>query len=60
MIYYAYIGSVSSFIEFGGETSKNVHDVQKCCLERTFFIYARFVEFYVFILVEINVIGSSI
>ena len=32
MIIIAYIGSVSCFVDFGGQTFKNVHDVQIMCL----------------------------
>ena len=27
-----YIGGVSSFVEFEGQTSKNIHDVRNVCL----------------------------
>ena len=30
-----YIGSVSGFVKFGGQISKNVHDVRKMFLEMT-------------------------
>ena len=29
------IGSVAIFVKFGGQISKNVHDVRKMCLEMT-------------------------
>ena len=55
-----YIGNVSSYVKFGGQTSKNVHDVQKVCLEKTLCVYAFFVEFYVFVLEEIHVRGTKL
>ena len=55
-----FIGSVSSFMKFGGQTSKNVHDVQKVCLETTLCVYACFFKFYVFFLNEIHVGGPKI
>ena len=55
-----YIGSVSSFVKFGGQTSKNVHDIQNVCLETTLCVFACFVEFYVFVLDEIHVIGTKL
>ena len=42
------------------QTSKNVHDVRKVCLETTLCVLACFVEFYVFILDEIYVGGPKI
>ena len=55
-----FIGSVLSFMNFGGQTSKNVHDVQKVCLEMTLCVLACFVEFYVFVLDEIYMRGPKI
>ena len=49
-----YIVSLSSFVMFGGQTSKNVHDFQKYSLETTFYVYVCLVEFYVFVLYEIH------
>ena len=49
---------MSSFIR--GQTSKNVHDVRKVCLERTLCVLACFVELYVFIFDEINLRGPKI
>ena len=48
-----------SFMRFGGQTFKNVHDVRKICLELTFCVLACFVEFYVFILDEIDMRGPK-
>ena len=39
-------------MKFGGQTTKNVHHVQKVCLEMTFCVYVCFVEFYMFVLDE--------
>ena len=47
-------------MKFGGQTSKNVHDVQKVCLETTLCVYACFVKFYVFVLDENHVRGTKI
>ena len=55
-----YIGSVSIFVEFGGQMSKNVHDVWKCFLEMTLCVSACFVEFYVFVIDEINLRGYKL
>lgn len=51
-----HIGSVSSFLKFGGQTSKNVHDVRKVCLETTLRVYLCFIEFYMFVLDETHVV----
>ena len=42
-------------MNFGGQTSKNVHDIRKVCLETTLCFKAYFIEFYVFVLGEIHV-----
>ena len=55
-----FIDSVSSFVKFGGQTSKNVHDVRKVCLKTTLSVYVCFLEFYVFVLGEIHVIWSKL
>ena len=55
-----YIRSVSSFLKFGSQTSKNVHDVRKVCLETTLCVLACFIKFYVFILDKILVGGSTL
>ena len=55
-----FIGSVSSFMKFGYQTSKYVHDVRKVCLETTLGFYACFVEFYVFVLDKIDVVGPKL
>ena len=54
------IGSVLSFVVFGGQTSKNLDDVQKVCFDMTLCVIACFVEFYVFVLDEIYVRGVKI
>ena len=54
-----YIGSVSSVVNFGGQTSKNGNDVRKACLETTLCVYACFVEFYLFVLDEVYVGGPK-
>ena len=43
------MGSVSSLVNFGGKTSKNVHDVPKVCLKMTLSVFACFFEFYVLV-----------
>lgn len=55
-----FIASVSSFVNFGGQKSKNVHDFQKTCPEMTLCVYACFVEFYVFVLDEMDVVGPKL
>ena len=55
-----HIGSRSSFVKFGGQTSKNVHDVRNACLKMTLCDYVCFVEFYEFFLDEIDVTGPKI
>ena len=60
MIFIVYVVSVSGFVKFWGQTSQNVYDVRKVCLETTLCVYVYFVEFYVFILVEIHVRGPKI
>ena len=55
-----YIGSVSSFVKFGDQTTKKVHDVQKVCLETTLCIYVRFIEFYELFLDENYVVGHKL
>ena len=60
MIYYSVIDSVPSFMKFGGQRFKNVHDVRKVCLETTLCILACFIEFYVLFLDEIDVVGHKI
>ena len=44
-------------MQFGGQTSKNIHDSQKVCLEMCLCVIVCFVKFYVFLLVEIDVRG---
>ena len=48
-----FIGSLLSFMKFGGQTFKNVHDVLKVCFEMTSCVLESFVEFYAFVLDEI-------
>ena len=55
-----FIGSVSNFVKFGGQTSKKVHDVQKVCIELNLCVNACFVEFCVFVLDEIHVRGPKL
>ena len=55
-----FIRSVSGFVTFGGQTSKNINDVRKVCLETTLYVLACFVDFYVFIFYEIDVGGPKI
>ena len=52
-----YIGTVSSFVKVEGQTSKNVHDVRKVCLETNLCVLECFIEFYVLVLDEIYVRG---
>ena len=47
-------------MKFGGQTSKNVHDVWKVCLKMTLGLLACFVKFYIFILDDINVGGLKL
>ena len=55
-----FIGSLSSFMKFGGQTSKNVHDVRNVCLEMTLYVLACFIGFYVFVLDEIHARGPKL
>ena len=55
-----FIVSLSSFMEFEGQTSKNVHNIRKDCLETTLCVLTCFVECYMFILDEIYVRGPKI
>ena len=47
-------------MKFGGQMSKNVHDVRKVCLQTTLCVWACFIEFYVFVLDEIHVRGPKL
>ena len=47
-------------MKFGGQTSNNIHDVQKVCLEMTLCVLVCFVEFYLFALDEIDVSGPKL
>ena len=53
-------GNVSNFVKFGGETSKNAHDIRKVFLETTLGVYVCFIEFYVFMLDETYVVGPKL
>ena len=55
-----FTSSVLSFVKFGGQTFKNVHDVRKVCLETTLSVFACFVEFYAFVFDETLVIGPKL
>ena len=55
-----FLGSMFSFMKFGGQTSKNVHDIRKVYLEMTLCVLACFAKFYVFYLDEIDVGGPNI
>ena len=45
---------------FGGQSSKNVHDVRKVCFEISLCVLECFVLFYVFIFKEIDVRGPKL
>lgn len=49
------MGSVSSFVEFGRQTSKIIHVVRNMYIEMTLYLYACFIEFNVFSFGEIHV-----
>ena len=51
---------MSILVKLRGQTSKNVHDIRKVCLETTLCVYACFIEFYVFVLDEIDMVGPKI
>ena len=59
-IYMVYIGSVSCFLKFLGQTLKNVHDVWMMFLEMTLCVELCFIEIYVFIFEETHVVGYKI
>ena len=50
-----FIGSVSYFVMFVGQSSKNFHDVLKVYLETTVCVCACFVEYSVFVFDAIDV-----
>ena len=50
-----FLGTVFSLVMFGGQTSKNDHDVRKVILRKCLCVLMCFIEFYVFILIEIDV-----
>ena len=60
MSYMVFIGSVLCFLKFIGQTSKNVHDVRKICLETILCVYVCFIKFNVFVLDEIGVAGLKL
>ena len=60
LVYMVFKFSVSSFMKFGGQTSKNVHDVRNDCLETTLCVYVCFVNFYVFVLDQNHVVGPKL
>ena len=43
------------FVVFGGQTSKNVHEVRKVSFKTTLCVYACFVGLYQFVMEEIHV-----
>ena len=47
-------------MKFGGETSKNIHDVRRVCLETFLCDLVCFIKLYVFVLDEINVRGPKL
>ena len=53
-----YISVLRQCVKFGGQTSKNVHDVQKVCLRKCLCDFMCLSEFYVFVLFE-NGVGYS-
>ena len=46
-------------MKFGGQTSKNVHDDRNVCLEMSLCVLECFIEFYVFVLGEMDVRGPK-
>ena len=56
----AFISSVLSFGMFGGQISKNIHDVCKVCLEVTLCVLACFIMIYVLRLEEADVMGPIV
>ena len=60
MSYYGLYRSVSSFVKFGGQTSKNVYDVRKVFLAMNLCVYAYFVKFYMIVLDEIIIVDPKL
>ena len=52
------LGGSKSLVKFGGQTSKNVRDVRKVCLETCLCALVCFVKFYVIVLDKIDVRDS--
>ena len=50
---------MSIFVEFGGQSSKNVHDVRKVYLEMTLCVLACFIKVYMFVLDDLHVRGPK-
>lgn len=50
-----FVVSLMRFMKFGGQSSRNVHDVQKVFLATTLCIFACFVKFTVLVLYEIYI-----
>ena len=55
-----FVVSLSVLMMFGGQTSKNIHDVRKVCLETTLCVLACFVKFYVLVLDEVHLGGLNL
>lgn len=53
-------GIGQTLMEFGGQTTKNIHNSLKVCLQTTFWALECFVKFYMFILYEIYIRGGKI
>ena len=53
------IVSVLSFMKFAGQTSKNIHDIRKVCLQTTLCVLSYFINFY-FFLDEIDMGGPKL
>ena len=50
-----FLGSVWNFVTFEGQTSRNIHDFKKVRLKKCYCIFMYVSEFYVFVLIEIDV-----
>ena len=55
----SYISVLRKCVKYGGQTSKNVHDVRKVCLRKCLCVFVCLSEFYVSALPEIDV-GRSL
>ena len=60
MSYYGLYSSVSSFVKFGGQMTKNVYDVRKVFLAMNQCVYAYFVKFYMIVLDEIIIVDPKL